>query len=181
MADRGRPETSNKPADEASRRSFIHILNAKLPRKRNIAQGLLRNEEGEILLCELAYKAEWDLPGGVVDPQESPAACVVREISEELGVSLGLQRLLAVNWLPPWRGWDDAVLFLYDMGVVPSSFTDDLTLLPREIKAVHWVSPDAIGEHVAPYTSRMLEQLLDGDNTAYTVYFENSEVPESMQ
>ncbi|MFC7487615.1 NUDIX domain-containing protein [Knoellia sp. CPCC 206453] len=173
MADSGRPDTSS----EAGRRSFIHILNAKLPRKRNIAQGLLRNEDGEVLLCELAYKSEWDLPGGVVDPKESPAACVVREISEELGVSLGIQGLLAVNWLPPWRGWDDAVLFLYDLGVVPRSFTDDLTLLPREIKAVHWVAPHELGDHVAPYTARMVEQLLDGDDTAYTMYFENSEVP----
>ncbi|MEO7269454.1 MAG: NUDIX hydrolase [Knoellia sp.] len=173
MADSGRPDTSS----EAGRRSFIHILNAKLPRKRNIAQGLLRNEEGEILLCQLAYKSEWDLPGGVVDPKESPAACVVREISEELGVSLGIERLLAVNWLPPWRGWDDAVLFLYDLGVVPRSFTDDLTLLPREIKAVHWVAPDQLGEHVAAYTARMVEQVLEGDGTAY---LENSEVPGSM-
>jgi len=176
MADSGRPDTSS----EVGRRSFIHILNAKLPRKRNIAQGLLRNEDGEILLCELTYKAEWDLPGGVVDPKESPAACVVREISEELGVSLGIERLLAVNWLPPWRGWDDAVLFLFDLGVVPRSFTDDLTLLPREIKAVHWVAPDALGEHVAAYTARMLEQLLKGEGPAYTVYFENSEVPGTL-
>lgn len=177
MADRVRPDTSS----EAGRRSFIHILNAKLPRKRNIAQGLLRNEDGEILLCELTYKSEWDLPGGVVDPKESPAACVVREISEELGVSLGVRQLLAVNWLPPWRGWDDAVLFLYDLGTVPRSFTDDLTLLPKEIKAVHWVAPEALGEHVAAYTARMVEQLLDGDDAAYTMYFENSELPGSMQ
>lgn len=181
MADSGRPDTSSEVAKDRSRRSHIDFLNAKLPRKRNIAQGLLRNEDGEILLCELTYKAEWDLPGGVVDPKESPAACVVREISEELGVSLGIERLLAVNWLPPWRGWDDAVLFLYGLGTVPRSFTDDLTLLPREIKAVHWVAPDALGDHVAPYTARMVEQILEGEGPAHTMYFENSEVPGGMQ
>jgi 8-oxo-dGTP pyrophosphatase MutT (NUDIX family) len=176
MADRGRPETST----ERDRGSFIHVLNARLPRKRNIAQGLLRNEDGDVLLCELTYKAEWDLPGGVVDPRESPAACVVREISEELGVSVGIERLVTVNWLPPWRGWDDAVLFLYDLGVVPRSFTDDLTLLRRELKAVHWVAPADVPGHVAPYNARMLEQLLDAADTAYPSYLENSEVPGSM-
>ena len=159
----------------------MHFLNAKLPRKRNIAQGLLRNEDGEILLCELTYKSEWDLPGGVVDPRESPAACVVREISEELGVALGIESLLAVNWLPPWRGWDDAVLFLFGVGVVPRSFTDDLTLLPREIKGVHWVGPEALVDHVAPYTARMVEQVLEGGRPAYPMYLENSEVPASLQ
>ena len=176
MSDPGRTPSSA----EASRRTAINILNARLPRKRNIAQGLLRNEDGEVLLCELAYKAEWDLPGGVVDPKESPAACLVREISEELGVALGIERLVTVNWLPPWRGWDDAVLFLYQLGTVPRSFTDGLTLLRREIRAVHWVAPQDVASHVAPYNARMLEQVLEGDDTGHPLYLENSEVPGGM-
>lgn len=176
MADSGRPDTST----DAGRRTAINILNARLPRKRNIAQGLLRNEDGEVLLCELAYKAEWDLPGGVVDPKESPAACVVREISEELGVAVGVEGLAAVNWLPPWRGWDDAVLLLFDLGRVERSFSEGLTLLRREIRAVHWVAPGDLAGHVAPYTARMLEQVLDGDGTAYPKYLENSEIPGGM-
>ncbi|KGN39467.1 NUDIX hydrolase [Knoellia subterranea KCTC 19937] len=156
------------------------MLNAKLPRKRNIAQGLLRNERGEILLCELTYKSEWDLPGGVVDPKESPAACVVREISEELSATVNVEGLVTVNWLPPWRGWDDAVLFLFDLGAVPATFTDDLTLLKRELKAVHWVAPADIPDHVAPYTARMLQQVLEGERTAYPMYLENSEKPGSL-
>lgn len=181
MADRGRPDTSTEVAEDRRRRSHIDFLNAKLPRKRNIAQGLLRNHEGEILLCQLTYKAEWDLPGGVVDPSESPAACLVREISEELGVSVGVRGLSVVNWLPPWRGWDDAVLFLYDLGAVDRSFADGLTLSRRELKGVHWVALDDIGEHVAPYTARMLERVLTGDRPAYALYLENSDVPGDVQ
>lgn len=49
---------------------FIAILNAGLPTKRVISQGLLRDEAGRVLLCELTYKKEWDLPGGVVEPGE---------------------------------------------------------------------------------------------------------------
>ena len=77
---------------------------------------MLRNPAGEVLLCELSYKKEWDLPGGVVDPGESPATCVEREVEEELGIQVTAGRLLAVNWLPPWRGWDDALLYLFDLG-----------------------------------------------------------------
>ena len=56
---------------------------------------------GHLLLCELVYKREWDLPGGVVDRHESPAACVVREVREELDLAVSAGPLLAVNWLPP--------------------------------------------------------------------------------
>lgn len=178
------------PAEDAEverkRLSHIRFLNSKLPRKRNIAQGLLRNEDGEVLLCELTYKGEWDLPGGVVDPGESPATAVEREVEEELSADVTVHGLVAVNWLPPWRGWDDAVLFLFDLGVVPRGFVDDVTLLRRELRAVHWVAPADIGRHVAPYTTRLLEQVLEGEpapareggRTAYGRYVENSEVPE---
>src|ERR671913_421227 len=73
---------------EEERLRRIAILNSRLPKKRTIAQGLLRNPLGKVLLCELSYKREWDLPGGVVDPGESPAACVEREIQEELGLEV---------------------------------------------------------------------------------------------
>ena len=103
--------------EPTSRDGFIGVLNAGLPTKRLIAQGLIRNNANEILLCELTYKQEWDLPGGVVDPHESPAHALSREIREELQVKMAPQSLVAVNWLPRWRGWDDAVLFVFDLGV----------------------------------------------------------------
>ena len=42
-------------------------LNTKLPKTRTIAQALVRDEAGGVMLCELSYKRFWDLLGGVVD------------------------------------------------------------------------------------------------------------------
>lgn len=159
-------------ATDAGRLAFNTILNERLPTKRNIAQGLLRNERGEILLCELTYKKDWDLPGGVVDPRESPRECVAREIAEELDIDVVASRLLAVNWLPPYRGWDDAVLFLFDLGTVESAKTKRMSLLKREIREVHWVAPGDLDGQVAAYTAAMLSQVLATD--VGTVYLENS-------
>lgn len=170
MAETPRPDLST----ESGRLSFIKILNKRLPTKRNIAQGVLRNESGEILLCELTYKREWDLPGGVVDPSESPAQCVVREISEELGLTVTVERLLAVNWLPPWRGWDDAVLFLFDLGTIPAESVDPSRFLRREIKGVHWRPTPEAGAHIASYTAQMLEVI---EGLEHTAYLENSAFP----
>ena len=139
-----------------SREGFIAQLNSALPTKRAIAQGVIRDEQGRVLLCELVYKQEWDLPGGVVDPFESPAHCVVREVREELGVDVEVQALLAVNWLPPWRGWSDATVFVFDLGVVGDDFVARTSLQPREIRAVHWVAEDELDRHVAPYNQRLL-------------------------
>ncbi len=160
---------------EGERARRIAILNARLPKKRNIAQGLLRNPAGDVLLCELSYKKEWDLPGGVVDPGEPPAGTVAREIDEELGLAVEVGGLVAVNWLPPWRGWDDAHLFLFDLGVFDGEL-DPARFLRREIAGAHWVAPGAAAAHVAPYTARMLEAVADVP-AGVTLYLENSDPP----
>jgi RimJ/RimL family protein N-acetyltransferase/8-oxo-dGTP pyrophosphatase MutT (NUDIX family) len=160
--------------EPTSRDGFIGVLNAGLPTKRAISQGLIRNNANEILLCELTYKQEWDLPGGVVDPHESPSHAVIREIREELQVEVVPRSLVAVNWLPSWRGWDDAVLFVFDLGV-----DDDVIarahLEPRELRSLHWCTPDDVERRAAPYVTRMLRRL--ARQTEGTAYLEDGSDP----
>ncbi|HEV7147225.1 MAG TPA: NUDIX hydrolase [Pedococcus sp.] len=139
-----------------SRTGFIAMLDSSLPTKRTIAQGVLRDRQGRVLLCELTYKAEWDLPGGVVDPAESPASCLTREVREELGLDLEVRGLLAVNWLPPWRGWTDATVFVFDLGIAPDDLLARVTLERREIRSVHFADEEAWERQVAPYNQRLL-------------------------
>ncbi len=147
----------------ADRSTFTAVLNAGLPTKRCIAQGIVRDDQGRILVCELVYKRFWDLPGGVVDPHESPADAVVRELKEELDVDATVRGLAAVSWLPPWRGWDDATLFVFDVELDRPPHS----LQPREIRAVHWLAPEDLGEHVAEYTVRVVQQALASDVPVY--------------
>ena len=158
---------------QEKRRSFIRTLNDRMPKKRLIAQGILRTDGDRVLLCELVYKQDWDLPGGIVDPNESPADCVVREVKEELGLVVEARQLLSVNWLPPYRGWDDALLCLFDLGHVPEEIIDATVLQRREIKAVHWADADLTRETVAPYTAEMILEVSMGHRPG-TVFLENS-------
>ena len=96
--------------------SFRSLLNSFLPRKRAISQMLVRDPEGRVLLCQLTYKRDWDLPGGVVEVGESPRLAVQREVEEELGLDIEPGDLLLTDWLPAWGGWDDAVCLVFDGG-----------------------------------------------------------------
>ncbi|WP_370615068.1 NUDIX domain-containing protein [Mumia qirimensis] len=148
-----------------TREGFVAMLNAALPKKRAIAQALVRDDAGRVLLCELTYKREWDLPGGVVDPGESPADAVVRELREELGVDARVRGLRTVNWLPPWSAWDDAVLFVFD--VEPWDPQTPLTLQPTEIAGIHWCDRDLVRERATAATIELLDSLDVDPDDAY--------------
>ncbi|WP_238154698.1 NUDIX hydrolase [Ornithinimicrobium sufpigmenti] len=140
--------------------AFLGMLNATLPRKRVIVQGVADDGAGRFLLCELTYKAHWDLPGGVAEPAESPVTSLRRELREELGLDLPVGELIAVDWLPPYKQWEDAVLLVFDLGSVPD-LIERAVLQPTELRAVHWTRPEQAGDHVAPYVARLLDALAD--------------------
>ena len=160
--------------EPTTRDGFIGVLNAGLPTKRAISQGLIRHSAGEILLCELSYKNEWDLPGGVVDPHESPAHAVVREIREEMQIDVVPQSLVAVNWFPSWRGWDDAVLFVFDLGLHDDVIAE-ARLEPAELRSLHWCTLEDAERRAAPYVTRMLRRLARQTNG--TAYLEDGSDP----
>lgn len=150
-----------------SREGFIAILNAGLPTKRVISQGLLRDEHGRALLCQLTYKQEWDLPGGVIEVGEAPAGGLVRELQEELGITVEVKGLITVNWLPAWHEWDDACIFLFDLGTVDSSVVDGMTLQPTEIKAVEWCDEESIRKNATSAAIELLTAVGSGSVAAY--------------
>jgi RimJ/RimL family protein N-acetyltransferase/8-oxo-dGTP pyrophosphatase MutT (NUDIX family) len=142
--------------------SFRALLNSFLPRKRAISQMLVRDPEGRVLLCQLTYKRDWDLPGGVVEVGESPMVAVQREVEEELGLSVEPGALLLTDWLPPWGGWDDAVCLVFDGGTLPTSALADVVKQEREIRDVRFCSLEEVDELAADFTARRVRAAVGG-------------------
>jgi 8-oxo-dGTP pyrophosphatase MutT (NUDIX family) len=140
--------------------AFRALLNSFLPRKRAIAQLLVRDAQDRVLLCRLTYKQDWDLPGGVVEVGESPQQAVAREVEEELGLQVTAGDLLLTDWLPPWGGWDDAICLVFDGGVQDGSLLSDVVLQPREIRAAEFCSLAQVRQHCADFTARRIEAAL---------------------
>jgi len=150
---------------------FRELLNSFLPRKRAIAQMLVRDPEDRVLLCQLTYKQDWDLPGGVVEVHESPQLAVAREVAEELSLDLPADRLLLTDWLPSWSGWDDAICLVFDGGVHDASLVEKVVAQPREIRTAEFCTMEQVRERCADFTARRIEAALTnarGDGPAYT-------------
>ena len=54
------------------------------------------NNKGEVLLMERSDGSGWCLPCGFVEPNETPAEGVVREVYEETGLEVKVKQLVGV-------------------------------------------------------------------------------------
>jgi RimJ/RimL family protein N-acetyltransferase/8-oxo-dGTP pyrophosphatase MutT (NUDIX family) len=149
---------SDPPISEPE--GFRALLNSFLPRKRAISQLLVRDHDARVLICQLTYKRDWDLPGGVVEVGESPQLAAGREVLEELALDLKAGPLLLTDWLPPWSGWDDAVCLVFDGGEHDASVLEGVRMEPREIRAAEFATIDQVRERCADFTARRIESAL---------------------
>jgi 8-oxo-dGTP diphosphatase len=158
---------------------FSGVMNSTLPRKRLIAHVLLRDDEGRVLLCETQFKPDWELPGGIVEPGESPRLGAIREVTEELGVSWPVGRLLVADWMPPYLGWEDAVEMIFDGGRVTEAQLAGFVLQLSEIRRVRLCTLDEAAELVTPLAHRRLS-LAAGLGPDQMAYLEDGAPPEPV-
>ncbi|MBW4085824.1 NUDIX domain-containing protein [Paenibacillus sp. S150] len=58
--------------------------------------GVIRNEEGRILLLRKGGEQLWGLPAGAIEPGETPSRALRREVFEETGLMVTPQRITGV-------------------------------------------------------------------------------------
>jgi 8-oxo-dGTP diphosphatase len=90
------------------------------------AAAVMFDENKNIFLVKSTYQRfhPWGLPGGSLEYGEHPEAAVVREVWEETGLNICIEKLLLVNsWLP------DRVGFYYLCRIVDGTFhpTDEVS------------------------------------------------------
>ncbi|WP_257570963.1 NUDIX hydrolase [Streptomyces sp. NP160] len=120
------------------------------------AGAVVLGPDGGVLLVEPTYKPTWEVPGGLVEPGESPRAACRREIAEELGLAPGergvrVGRLLCLDWTDRSPG-APALRLLYDGGTL-----DDLSVLQlpaAELASARFASLDVVDELCGDSLSR---------------------------
>jgi len=99
---------------------------------------LFTDPAGRVLLVEPAYKDYWEIPGGAVGANESPYDAAVREVQEELGLTVSVGRLLVVDWLPPRTDRTEGVMFIYAGHPLEPAQESSIQLPPAELRSWAW-------------------------------------------
>jgi ADP-ribose pyrophosphatase YjhB (NUDIX family) len=127
---------------------------AKVTRVRAAAGVILRDQASRVLVVHPTYKDVWEVPGGTVEPDESPADACTREIREELGLSVPAGALLCVDWVPASPPWDGGLMFVFDGGVLTADQIATMRLCPNELDRFEFVEPERLNEVLIPRLAR---------------------------
>jgi 8-oxo-dGTP diphosphatase len=129
------------------------------------AGALCRDHAGQVLLVDPVYRDTWDVPGGVVEAEESPHAACRREVAEEIGLDRPLGRVLAVDWVPSQPDYPEGLVVIYDGGVLSASEIAAITVPPDELDGFAFVPPRQVATRVRPIVARRLQACLNALNT----------------
>ena len=139
---------------------------------RMAAGALFVDGAGRPLLVKPTYKDGWDLPGGYVEPGESPLAACRREVFEELGIHPDIGRLLIVDWAPNERE-GDKLLFVFDGGILDATLTNSIRLSLDELERWNYAEPAALDNYLPQRLALRVSAALQARQHGGTYYAEH--------
>ena len=124
----------------------------------------LFDDDGRVLLVRHTYgRLNWELPGGGAEPGEAPDETAIREICEETGLEVEIERLTGAYYEVgprPDHAHGPILHFVFlvrlrDPAAVPVP-------MPPEIGDVGWWSLDAMPAPMSDFTERRVRDAASG-------------------
>ncbi|MEU9390178.1 NUDIX domain-containing protein [Streptomyces sp. NPDC048324] len=119
------------------------------------------DDEGRVLLGQRADNYRWALISGIPDPGEQPAAAVVREVEEETGVRVAVERLVSVRSSRPVTYPNGDVCQFMDLCFRCRVLGGEARVNDDESLAVGWFSLDELPEMTEFHHFRIKQALSD--------------------
>ncbi|TMR95106.1 NUDIX hydrolase [Nonomuraea basaltis] len=130
------------------------------------------DDSGRVLLVRPTYKSYMDIPGGYVEPGETPYEACVREVREELDIQPAIGRLLIVDWAPlPQEG--DKILFVFDGGTLDDRAIKQITFADNELSGYEFRSVEELDDLLIERLARRLKAAATARELGEMVYLEH--------
>ena len=126
---------------------------------------VLRDEHGRVLI-QRDHHGSWSLPAGAIEPGEAPAQAVAREVYEETGLRVRVERVLGVVGGAKYRSTypnGDRVDYIVTVFAC-TRLTGEMLSSNDETSALEWFAPDQLPALAFPYPHEVIS---NGKGLAY--------------
>jgi ADP-ribose pyrophosphatase YjhB (NUDIX family) len=146
-----------------------------LPKKRMGAGCLFFDEQNRVLLVKPTYKPDWEIPGGVVELNESPKQCCHREIREELGIEREIGDLLVVDYNSQMEDRTESLMFIFNGGTLTLSEIETIRLNDNELKEFRFFSLENLPKEMMGILRNRVMMAWQQVQNSNSIYLENQE------
>ena len=141
---------------------------ASLPKKRMAAGVLIRDAQGRVLIVKPIYRADWLIPGGHIEADESPRTAAIREAREEIGLDIAAARLLLVDYQHAHGDTTESMQFIFDGGMLTTEQMAQIALPADELSEWRMVALDIAIQLLAPKLAQRVQwAYAHGDQLTY--------------
>jgi 8-oxo-dGTP diphosphatase len=142
-------------------------VNDDIPRVPASAGALIYDERGRLLILKPTYKKGWTIPGGQIDPGESPWETCRREAYEECGLAVDHGRLVCIDFRPQKPGRPGGLRFLFDCGSIDAAAQSSIELQADEISEHRFAELADALELLSGPISRRVAQAAGAEHCVY--------------
>jgi 8-oxo-dGTP diphosphatase len=149
--------------------------------KPRVAAGALFFDAADrVLLVKPTYKEGWEIPGGYVEPGETPIDACEREVKEELGLARQITKLLVADWAPSEKE-GDKLLFVFDGGTLSNPERDAIELPPEELERYDYFPESELPTLLIPRLARRVQAAVDARRDARVAYLEHGQATHAAE
>lgn len=120
----------------------------------DVGAAAIVEQGGQVVLVEHSYKSGWMFPGGAVERGEQPAAALIRELEEEIGLTQSAPPQFFGLYVRR-RLWTTNLILVYRVRDAAFTFRPNW-----EIRALRLIDPAAPPEGTGPAIRRRLRELI---------------------
>ncbi len=137
---------------------------------------LLFNKRDQLLLVKPNYKPGWEIPGGVVEQNESPKQCCQRELLEEIGLNRDIGRLLVIDYNSAANPKTESLMFIFDGGTLSESEIAAIQLQEDELSTFAFFAQNTLPDAMTKTLKSRVMAALQRRSVKNELYLENQQI-----
>ncbi|MBY0462816.1 MAG: 8-oxo-dGTP diphosphatase MutT [Alphaproteobacteria bacterium] len=124
-----------------------------------VAAGVLEREDGSVFLVQRPLHKEmgglWEIPGGKIEPDETPEETLIRELKEELGIQVSAPDLSPLTFVSHNYEKFHLVMLVF----LCKKWAGTIALQENQ-ESFEWVRPSDLNNYLMPDADKPLIEVL---------------------